>query len=120
MKHPESLILYVDHVDTSAQFFHALFGAPVVEQSVNFAMLILPGGLGLGLWLRADVKPEPIPGAAGTELVVTTASEAETEAAWAEVGRRGLVVVQQPVRLDFGYTFVVSSPDGHRIRVFNP
>ena len=120
MKHPESLILYVENVDTSARFFHVLFAAPIVEQSVNFAMLILPGGLGLGLWQRADVKPDPLPGAAGTELVVTTATDAETEAAWAEVTRLGLPVAQKPVRLDFGYTFAVSSPDGHTIRVFNP
>ncbi len=27
-------------------------------------------------------------------------------------------VLQQPVHMDFGYTFVVADPDGHRLRVF--
>ena len=32
--------------------------------------------------------------------------------------RRGLPILQAPVRMDFGYTFVASDPDGHRFRVF--
>jgi hypothetical protein len=29
-------------------------------------------------------------------------------------------VLQRPVDLDFGRTFVVLDPDGHRLRVFAP
>jgi len=120
MNHPDSLLLYVQEPARSATFFSKLFGAPVVEQSSNFAMLALPGGLMLGLWARHDVSPPPTAGAGGFEFGVTLGSDAEVDAALAEVRRLGAPVVQDPVRLDFGYTFLAASPDGHLIRVFSP
>ncbi|WP_277425783.1 hypothetical protein [Lysobacter enzymogenes] len=33
---------------------------------------------------------------------------------------RGWPIVQAPVELDFGRTFVALDPDGHRLRVFSP
>jgi len=99
MKHPDSVLLYVDDTASSAAFFHALFAVPIVEQSANFAMLALPSGVMLGLWALRDVSPKP---------------------ALAEATALKVPIVQNPVHLDFGYTFVVQSPDGHLIRVFNP
>ncbi|HYD05317.1 MAG TPA: drug:proton antiporter, partial [Reyranella sp.] len=32
----------------------------------------------------------------------------------------GLRIIQEPVRLDFGFTFTAADPDGHRLRVFRP
>jgi len=34
--------------------------------------------------------------------------------------KHGLVIVQAPTEMDFGYTFVASDPDGYRLRVFSP
>jgi len=120
MNHPNSLLLYVDDTSRSAAFYHELFSAPIVEQSPNFAMLALSSGVMLGLWARHDVKPTPVSAPGGFELAVTTTSDAATEAALAQAQTLGAPIVQQPVRLDFGYTFVALSPDGHLIRVFNP
>jgi hypothetical protein len=33
---------------------------------------------------------------------------------------RGLSIIQSPVAMDFGYTFVALDPDAHRLRVFAP
>lgn len=120
MNHPGTLLLYVEDTDRSATFFSKLFGAPVVEQSENFAMLVFPGGVNLGLWARHDVKPAPQGGVSGFELCVTLGSETEVDAALAEVRRIQAPVIQEPCHLDFGYTFLASSPDGHLIRVFSP
>ena len=120
MNHPDSLLLYVENTAVSAQFFHTLFSIPIVEQSPNFAMLALPSGLMLGLWARLDVKPVPVTAPGGFELAVTLDSDAATEAALAQCSQLGIPVVQPLIRLDFGYTFVVRSPDGHLIRAFNP
>jgi catechol 2,3-dioxygenase-like lactoylglutathione lyase family enzyme len=120
MNHPQTLILYVENVAESADFYHRLFSIPVVEQSPNFAMLALPGGTMLGLWARHDVAPVPQTPAGGFELCVTVATDADTDAALAEARGQGLSVVQTPVRLDFGYTFLLKSPDGHLVRVFSP
>jgi len=110
----------VEDTARSAAFYHELFSAPIVEQSPNFAMLALSTGVMLGLWARHDVKPEPMTGPGGFELAVTTDSDAATEAALTQAQSMGAPIVQNPTRLDFGYTFVVKSPDGHLIRVFNP
>jgi len=34
-------------------------------------------------------------------------------------GDKGLRVMQAPVQMDFGFTFVALDPDGHRLRVFS-
>ena len=39
------------------------------------------------------------------------------EAAWM---RRGINIIQSPTQLDFGFTFTVGDPDGHRVRVMSP
>jgi hypothetical protein len=43
---------------------------------------------------------------------------ARVDALYAGWSRRGLPVAQQPVEMDFGYTFVALDPDQHRLRVF--
>ena len=120
MNRPDSLLLYVEDTARSADFFHTLFQAPVVEQSVNFAMLALPGGLMLGLWARHDIKPAPAAGASGFEMAVTLETDAAVDAALVEAQKAGAKIVQAAIRLDFGYTFLAASPDGHLIRVFCP
>ncbi len=120
MKHPDSLLLYVNDTAKTAAFFHQLFEIPVVEQSANFAMLVAPDGWALGLWSRHDVKPAPSAAVGGVELMVTLDSEAAVDAALAQAKALNAPVLQAPVHLDFGYTFLVQSPDGHFIRVFKP
>lgn len=120
MNRPDSLLLYVEDTAKTAAFFHTLFQAPIVEQSVNFAMLALPGGPMLGLWARHDVKPQPVSAAGGFELGVTVESAAAVDAALEELRKLEARVVQAPVQLDFGYTLLAASPDGHLIRVFHP
>ena len=39
----------------------------------------------------------------------------ETYEEWTKLG---LKVVQEPTEMDFGFTFVVEDPDGHRLRPF--
>ncbi len=56
------IILYVADVRTSAQFYADRLGVPVAEESPGFAMLPLPGGAMLGLWLRGGVAPAPTGG----------------------------------------------------------
>jgi len=119
MNHPDTILLYVKKTAVSAAFYHRLFSAPIVEESENFALLILSNGVKLGLWAESDVKPAPDLGVSGFELCVQVGTDLLTEAAWAEVQAASLPVLQKPTRLDFGLTFVVSSPDGHRIRVFS-
>jgi catechol 2,3-dioxygenase-like lactoylglutathione lyase family enzyme len=114
------VLLYVKSPPASANFYAGLLGLPVIESSSTFAMLPLRDGCMLGLWSRETVAPAPaaLPGAGEIAFTVADAQEVETEhQKWAA---RGLVIAQQPTRMDFGHTFVALDPDGNRLRVFAP
>ncbi|MEO9229748.1 MAG: drug:proton antiporter, partial [Devosia sp.] len=65
------------------------------------------------------VEPKAtLPG--GAELCVTVEGDEAvqvTRDAWAKLG---LKILQEPTKMDFGYTFTAADPDEHRLRVFNP
>ena len=120
MANPNFFILYVDNPPASAAFYTTLLGRPPVESSPGFAMFALDSGVMLGLWKRQEVLPAVDRFGAGSEVAFAMKDDAavdELHATWRE---RRLPILQQPVRLYFGYTFVAEDPDGHRLRVFAP
>ncbi len=114
------VLLYVENPPASAGFYADLLGHPVVETSPTFAMLPLTDGVMLGLWSRHTVEPAATSQAGASEVAFTVADDAAVEATCADWKRRGLTILQQPRRMDFGHTFVAADPDGHRLRVFAP
>ena len=111
------LLLAVKEPQRSAKLYDQLFGIAPVENSPTFVLYVLPNGLKVGFWSASDVKPTPRP-AGGVELSFSLPDEAsvrQTFAAWTALG---LKVLQEPTRMDFGFTFVVADPDGHRLRPF--
>ena len=120
MSHPDFILLYVDHVQTSASFYSRLFDCTPVESSNNFALFILKSGLKLGLWTRQAVAPTAQLTGGGSELGIQEASHAAVDACHTRWQALGLTILQDPVQMDFGYTFVALDPDNHRLRVFCP
>ncbi|HJV47689.1 MAG TPA: VOC family protein [Geothrix sp.] len=124
MLHPNFVIFYVDQPLRSAAFYGDLLGSAPVESGPTFAMFVLPSGLKLGLWSRHTVEPafEAVKGGSGggAELVFTVDSREAVKAAHAAWKAKGLPILQAPVAMDFGYTFVAQDPDGHRLRVYVP
>lgn len=118
MADPDFLILYVNSPAQSARFYSELLAKAPLESSPTFAMFALDSGVMLGLWSRHTVEPAALAPGGGVELAFTVADEARVDALYADWGRRGLVIAQEPTRMDFGYTFVALDPDGHRLRVF--
>ena len=114
------VLLYVANPPASAGFYADLLGHPVIETSPTFAMLPLTDGVMLGLWSRQTVEPAATSPAGAGEVAFTVADAAAVEATFADWKQRGLPIIQNPVRLDFGTTFVAVDPDGHRLRVFAP
>ena len=119
---PIYTILYVADVPTSAAFYGDLFAKVPVQASPGFALFMLENGTAWGLWQRGDVLP-PVtastqPGAA--EYCFAVASPEALDALAADWKERGIAVIQEPVELDFGYTFTALDPDGHRLRPFVP
>jgi len=119
MNHPNFVLLYVKNPTESAAFYTRLLGAPAVEASPTFAMLALESGLMLGLWAASGVAPTATPPGGG-ELAVAVEDDAAVEARLAAWQAAGAQLLQPPTRMDFGYTFTVADPDGHRLRVFAP
>ncbi len=114
------VLLYVESPPDSARFYAGLLGAPIVEQSPNFAMLPLRDGVMLGLWSRIAVEPRATATAGAGEVAFTVADPAAVSDVHADWSKRGLSIAQAPTKMDFGTTFVALDPDGHRLRVFAP
>jgi len=112
------VVLHVEEPHKSAGLYSKLFGREPIRTQPTFVMYQLENGLKLGLWQRSDVQP-PSKGAPGSEEVIfQVGSEEEVDARFAQWTAEGLVVAQTPTQMDFGYTFVVLDPDGHRLRVY--
>lgn len=116
MIHPQFTILFVDSPAESADFYSRLFELQPVENSPTFALFILPDGLQVGLWSRHTARPIVQAEAGGSELCFRLDTPAEVDRLYAEWSKLRLRVLQAPVEMDFGYTFVMADPDGHRLR----
>ncbi|WP_317201088.1 VOC family protein [Janthinobacterium sp.] len=118
MQHPNFFILYVDHPPASAAFYAALLGREAVEVSPTFALFPLDSGVMLGLWSKHTVEPAAAVGGGGAEVAFSVADRDAVTALHRDWSGRGLAMLQAPLQMDFGYTFVALDPDGHRLRVF--
>ncbi|MCQ1573849.1 VOC family protein [Neorhizobium galegae] len=119
MVHPDFTILFVDNPLTSTDFYQSLFGAEPVERTPTFALFVLNTGMKLGLWSRHTAEPSVRGECGGTEICFRHDAAADVDRIYADWSGRGLRVLQTPVEMDFGYTFVVTDPDGHRLRVYS-
>lgn len=117
---PSLQILFVCQPTHSAAFYREHLGARVLESSPTFAMLLLGDSAKLGLWSRHTAEPAPTSAGGGTEIAFAQADRGAVDQLHARWTAAGVPVVQAPVALDFGYTFVATDPDGHRLRVFHP
>ena len=120
MAQPHFVLLYVDEPKASAAFYARLLDRQPLESSPNFVMFELSPDLRLGLWGRRGVEPLPCGGADTGELAMGVETNEEVEALCAEQRRKGVTILQEPVTMDFGRTFLAADPDGHRLRVFCP
>jgi predicted enzyme related to lactoylglutathione lyase len=117
---PHFILLYVDEPQASADFYSRLLDRQPLDSAPNFVMFELAPGLRLGLWARRDVKPALGSAADTGELAIAVATDEEVEALCADRRRKGAAILQEPMTMDFGRTFLAADPDGHRLRVFWP
>ncbi|HFV9291128.1 VOC family protein [Serratia fonticola] len=118
MTTPSMTMIYVDSPEKSAEFYRQLLGVEPVEQSPTFALFILNNGFKLGMWSKHTVEPAPAATGGGTEICFMCEQPQQVDALYQQWRDKGLTIVQSPVELDFGYTFVAADPDGHRLRVY--
>lgn len=111
------LLLAVQSPRESAKLYARLLGLSPVETSDSFVLFVLPSGFKLGFWVASEMQPRPnAPG--GVEISFSEPSREAVKKTYEEWRELGLRVVQEPTDMDFGFTFVVEDPDGHRLRPF--
>ena len=114
---PNYLLIAVESPLRSAELYDRLLTCKPVETSDTFVLYVLPNGLKLGFWKRSTMEPTPSP-PGGVEIAFSLESREAVLQTFEEWSKLGLTVVQQPTEMDFGFTFVVADPDGHRLRPF--
>ena len=111
------LLLAVRNPRESATLYTQVLGREPVENSETFVLYVLPTGFKIGLWIASQIEPKPAaPG--GVEISFTEESKDAVLRTYEEWTKLGLKVLQEPTDMDFGFTFVVEDPDGHRLRPF--
>ncbi|MBR7800529.1 VOC family protein [Undibacterium fentianense] len=120
MPQPNFILLYVDNPILSTHFYADLLNLHAIESSPTFSLFGLDSGLMLGLWSKHAALPRVQAAAGAHELAFAVANQ-QTVEEWAiDWQERGIVLIQAPCQMDFGFTFVGLDPDGHRLRVFAP
>lgn len=109
------VLLFVENPLKSSLFYKDIFGMNPIEESPTFVMFALSNGVMLGLWNKFTAEPrvDMVPGA----MEICFPCD-DVDALYDEWGKKQLVILQKPARMDFGYTFVVQDLDGHRIRAY--
>ena len=109
------ILLFVKNPIESSLFYSTFFEIEPVEQSPTFVSFMLPNGVLLGLWSRFTAEPTVQTTAGASEICFSSEHVDELYETW---GKRGITIIQKPTDMDFGRTFVVLDPDGHRIRAY--
>lgn len=107
--------MFVENPQKSSLFYQEIFEIKPIEESPTFVMFALSNGVMLGLWSKHTAEPR-VDAAAGAQEI-GFASE-DVDGLYEEWGKKSVTVAQKPTDMDFGRTFVILDPDGHRIRAY--
>jgi predicted lactoylglutathione lyase len=114
---PNSVILYVEDVEKSTKFYADVLQNSPIERFQEFSLFSLGDDVTLGLQSAQGIDPKPQPSFGGFELSLSDVSREEVDQVYSLWKEKGIPIVLEPIDLDFGYTFVATDPDGHRLRV---
>lgn len=116
-------IFYVDSIEKRVDFYRQLLQVEPIELSSTFAMFRLNDGAMLGLWTKRTMRPESsVPGGGGELALVLDSIQAVEDLyqLWQRQPIEGMTFLSGCVHMEFGYNFIVTDADGHRIRFFFP
>jgi catechol 2,3-dioxygenase-like lactoylglutathione lyase family enzyme len=108
-------LLFVTNPQKSSLFYQEILNLKPIEESPTFVMFPLKNGVMLGLWSKYTAEPRVDAPAGALEICFATEN---VDALYEEWGEKHVTVAQKPTDMDFGRTFVVLDPDGHRIRIY--
>ena len=114
---PNSIILYVSDVEVSTTFYREILGHGPLYTYPGFSVFKVSDDVTLGLQAADEIEPAAEPYVGGTELSLSNVERADVDRLHERWKMLGIPMVLEPTVLEFGYTFVATDPDGHRLRV---
>jgi catechol 2,3-dioxygenase-like lactoylglutathione lyase family enzyme len=114
---PSVMVLYVDNIARTCQFYQDLLGIKPIEASVTFHSFKLSNGMSLALKAKHSVVPPTEEKNGYGELAFTVDSNKKVDELFAEWQTKEISIIFPPTQMPFGYTFVALDPDGYRLRV---
>lgn len=117
MIEPSAIVLYVDNLLISSKFYQELLGIKPEEASPTFHAFKLSNGMGLGLKAKQAVEPPLDDSNSSGELAFTLNNHQAVDALFTTWQEKGMTILQKPMVVSYGYTFLALDPDGHRLRV---
>jgi catechol 2,3-dioxygenase-like lactoylglutathione lyase family enzyme len=109
------VLLFVSNPQKSSLFYQDLLGIKPVEESPTFTLFALSNGIMLGLWSKYTAEPLVTAPPGAMEICFPVD---DVDRLYEEWGKKQVTVAQKPTDMDFGRTFVILDPDGHRIRAY--
>lgn len=116
MLEPSAVVLYVDNLAKSRQFYQALLGIKPEELSPGFNQFTLSNGMRLALKIKDTVEPPAVDKNGAGELAFTMNNPAMLDELFSDWQKKGVTIAQPPTAMTFGYTFLALDPDGNRLR----
>ena len=114
---PNSVILYVSDVEASTTFYREILGHGPIKTYPGFSVFALSDDVTLGLQAADEIEPAAEPYVSGSELSLNDVEHVDVDRLYAQWKALGIPMILEPTVLEFGYTFVATDPDGHRLRV---
>ena len=114
---PTSVILYVTDVAASTIFYRQALNKEPIETFKDFAVFALTDNVIIGLQTRDQIDPAATGTPGSVELSMSYATHDDVDQLYHDWTTLGFPIALEPTTLEFGYTFVATDPDGHRLRV---
>ncbi len=109
------IIFFVESPVRSRDFYKKLLQREPIEASDTFCLFTLDNGVQLGLWSRHTAEPTVVATPSTAEICF---SHDNVDALFEVMKSQNIPMAQEITDMDFGRTFVLQDPDGHRIRIF--
>jgi predicted enzyme related to lactoylglutathione lyase len=113
---PNQILLYVKDIAASRAFYAGVLDAPGIELTGTFSFFPLSGSWSLAL-LSQDSPTAASEASGGFELVFELSDRESVDPAADAWKERGATIVEPPTEFPFGYAFLATDPDGHKLRV---
>ncbi len=117
MFEPSVIVLYVENLALSSNFYRDLMGITPTEHSPSFHEFKLSNGMSLSLKAKHTVEPPMDKNNGNGELAFTVHDHKKVDELFARWQAKKIHIIHPPTSVPYGYTFLGQDPDANRLRV---